>query len=139
MQLKLANLILKHETLFYQKLNTILLMQQQAKVLLCETENGRLGALNSGLAYELRYRNILLILTPQQLHSLKHYLENLDPEVWFQAPEEEFAFIYFAPLCANYYMTRDDLAEMLNLLLEATAMVKVHQRLYLKNDKSRIN
>lgn len=114
-------------------------MQQQGKVALCETENGRLNALNSGVAYELKFRDILLILTPQQLHSLKRYLENLDSEVWFMTPHEEFALVYFAPLCANYYMTRRDLAEMLKLLLEASAMIKVHQRLYLKNDKTRIN
>ena len=114
-------------------------MQQHGKVLLCETENGRLRALNNGLAYELKFRDILLLLTPQQLHSLKSYLENLDSEVWFKTTREEFALIYFAPLCANYYMTRTDLAEMLQLLLEASAMIKVHQRLYLKNDKTRIN
>lgn len=114
-------------------------MQQQGKATLCESDNGRVNALNSGVAYELTFKDILLILTPQQLDALKRYLENLDSEVWFRTPEEEFALIYFAPLCANYYLTRQDLAEMLRLLLEASAMIKVHQRLFLKNDKTRIN
>lgn len=114
-------------------------MQQQDKATLCKSANGRVKALNSGVAYELKFKDILLILTPQQFDALKRYLENLDSEVWFRAPDEEFALIYFAPLCANYYMTRKDLAEILCLLLEASAMIKVHQRLFLKNDKTRIN
>jgi hypothetical protein len=114
-------------------------MQQQGKATLCESENGKVCALNNGVAYELRFKDILLLLTPQQLNALKIYLEDLDSAEWFRTPGKEFALIYFAPLFANYYMTRDDLSEILSLLLEASAMVKVHQRLYLKNGKTRIN
>jgi len=114
-------------------------MQQQSKATLCESGNGKVFALNNGVAYELRYKDILLILTHQQLNALRFYLENLDSAEWFRTTGKEFALIYFAPLFANYYMTREDLSEMLSLLLEASAMVKVHQRLYLKNDKTRIN
>ncbi len=114
-------------------------MLQQGNTTLCESENGRLSILNSGIAYKLYFKNMMLILTSQQLHALKKYLENLDPEAWFVTPDDEFALIYFTPLCANYYMTREDLSELLQLLLEALAMVKVHQRLFFKNERTRIN
>lgn len=114
-------------------------MQQHENTILCESENGRVSILNSGIAYKLHFKNMMLILTSQQLHALKKYLENLDPEEWFFTPDEEFALVYFTPLCANYFMTREDLKELLQLLLEAMAMVKVHQRLFFKQEKTRIN
>lgn len=114
-------------------------MQQHQNTILCESENGRVLILNSGIAYKLHFKDMMLILTSQQLYALKKYLENLNPEEWFVTSDDEFALIYFTPLCANYFMTRDDLAELLQLLLEAMAMVKVHQRLFFKNEKTRIN
>lgn len=114
-------------------------MSNQENTILCESENGQVSILNSGIAFKLHFKGIMLILTSQQLHALKKYLENLNPETWFATPHEEIAFIYFTPLCADYLMSRDDLKELLQLLLEATAMVKVHQRLFFKNEKTRIN
>ena len=114
-------------------------MQQQNRTTLCESENGRVSVVNNGVAYELNFRDIILILTSQQFYALRRYLERLDENEWFRSSEEEFSLVYFAPLCANYYMTRKDLQEMLKLLLEASAMIKVHQRLYFKTEKTRIN
>ena len=67
-------------------------MQQQDKATLCKSANGRVKALNSGVAYELKFKDILLILTSQQFDALKRYLENLDSEVWFRATDEAQRF-----------------------------------------------
>lgn len=114
-------------------------MPQHETTILCESENGEVSILSSGIAFKLHFKDIMLILTSHQLYSLKKYLESFEHEKWFNTPYEEFAFIYFTPLCTHYFMSRDDLNELQRLLLEATAMVKVHQRLFFKTEKSRIN
>jgi len=114
-------------------------MPQHGNPTLCESDNGKVSILSNGITYKLQFKNIMLILTSQQLHDLKRYLDQLDPEEWFSTPYEEFAFIYFKPLCASYFVSREDLDELLQLLLEAAAMVKVHQRLFFKTEKTRSN
>jgi len=114
-------------------------MQLHGKATLCESENGKVSVVNSGVAYKLNFKQITLYCTAQQLQALKHYIEHLDANVWFKTAEAEFALIHFAPLCANYYLTRKDLQEISQLLLEATAMIKVHRHLFFKKDKTRIN
>lgn len=114
-------------------------MQRHAKITLCKTKNGLVEVVNRGVAYELRFRHILMFMTAQQVHALDRYLRHLNPEDWFKADDDTYALIHMAPLCAHYMLSRQDVRELRQLLLEATAMIKVHQHLYYTKERTRIN
>lgn len=107
-------------------------MQQDDKTVLCESENGTVSAFNNAVAYELRYKQIVLILNSEQICKLKRDLQELKDLDWITTPDMKFTFFSFPQLSGNYLIKEEEVAEMLSLLLEASAMIKVHLKLFLK-------
>ncbi|MFP4089398.1 MAG: DUF6686 family protein [Cyclobacteriaceae bacterium] len=114
-------------------------MQQRTKITLCKSHHGIVEVVNRGVAYELRFKNILMLMTSQQVYALNRCLKNINPKDWFLTPDDTFALIHLTPLCAHYMLSRQDVAELRQLLLEATAMIKVHQHLYFRMERTRTN
>lgn len=113
-------------------------MQLDDKTILCESENGIVSVFNNTVAYELKYKQIVIILNSEQVHSLKNELQNLKDSDWFSTAALKLTFFNFPQLNGNYLISESEVAEMLQLLLEATAMIKVHHKLFLKTG-DRIN
>lgn len=107
-------------------------MQQNDKSILCESENGKLSVFNNAVAYELQFKQIVLVLSSEKIHALKNQLENLQASDWFSTPAERFTFFHFSPISGNFFLSESDVAELLQLLLEATAMIKVYRKLIFK-------
>lgn len=107
-------------------------MQQDDKSVLCESENGTVSVFNNAVAYELKYKQINMILNSEQIHNLKKELEDLKDSDWFSTAEMKFTFFNFPQLSGSYLLTESEAAEMLQLLLEASAMIKVHLKLFFK-------
>lgn len=107
-------------------------MQHNDKTTLCESENGRISVFNNAVAYEFRFKKIVLILTGEKIHALKTQLENLEESEWFSTTEEKFILFNFAPLSGNFFLSESEVEELHQLLLEATAMIKVYRKLFFK-------
>ena len=105
-------------------------MQQHEKSILCRSNHGFLSVLHHGLAYAFTFKNINLLLEPEQIDVFKHTLESLDEREWFRLADGAFTLLSIGRLNASFYLTRTEVEEMSNLLQEASAMVKVHQRLF---------
>lgn len=113
-------------------------MQQDDKTVLCESENGSVSAFNNAVAYELRYKQMVLILNSEQIHKLQQNLQELKDWDWITTSGTKFTFFSFPPLSGNYLLDEREVAEILALLLEAVAMIKVHLKLFLRTT-DRIN
>ena len=105
-------------------------MQQHEKSILCQSKHGFLSVLHHGLTYAFTFKNIDLMLDPEEIDIFKHTLERLDERAWFRLPEGSFTLLPIGRLNASVYLTHAEVEEMIKLLQEASAMVKVHQRLF---------
>ena len=105
-------------------------MQQHEKTILCRSKQGCLSVLHHGLAYAFTFKNIHLLLEADEIDAMKQMLENLDECEWFFSPGGIFMLLSMPRLNASFYLTRAEVEEMTALLLEASVMVKVHQRLF---------
>ena len=105
-------------------------MQQREKSILCWSEHGFLSVLHHGLAYAFTFKSIKLLLAPDEIDAFKRSLKNIEAQEWFLSSEEEFTLFSVGRLNASFYLTRAEVTEMVALLQEASAMVKVHQRLF---------
>ena len=105
-------------------------MQQREQPILCRSEHGCLSVLHHGLAYAFTFKNIDLLLEPDEIDVFKHTLESLDEQEWILAPDGMFVLLSIGRLNASFYLTHPQVEEMISLLQEASAMVKVHQRLF---------
>ncbi len=104
-------------------------MQQSEKTTLCRSEQGSLAILQHGLAYDFAFKNIHLLLAAEEIDAFKQTLEDLNEQDWFLLPDGRFVLLSVPRLNASFYLTQTEVREMIVLLLEASAMVKVHQRL----------
>ena len=104
-------------------------MQPSAKTTLCQSKQGSLNILHHGLAYDFAFKNIHLLLAADEIDAFKKTLENLNEQDWFLLPDGKFVLLSVPRLGASFYLTQAEVSEMMALLLEASAMVKVHQRL----------
>ena len=105
-------------------------MQQHSRSVLCRSEQGSLSVLDHGLAYSFTFKSIRLLLTADEVDTFRQSLEDLDEREWIAAPEATFVLLPVQRLNACTWLTRPEVDEMIKLLLEASAMVKVHQRLF---------
>ena len=105
-------------------------MQQREKSILCRSEHGFLSVLHHGLAYAFTFKNIDLLLEPDEIDVFRQTLESLDEQEWFLLPTGAFTLLTVGRLNASVYLTRAEVEELISLLQEAFAMVKVHQRLF---------
>lgn len=102
-------------------------MQQSEKTTLCRSERGSVTILHHGLAYNFMFKNICLLLAPDEIDAFRQMLEVLGAEDWFLLPDGKFVLLSISRLNASFYLTEDEVREMTALLLETSAMVKVHQ------------
>lgn len=114
-------------------------MKHVDKSVLCTNSFGKIIALNPGVAYELTFKNANLLLTASQIHQLKYELENLDDQDWFLTSEGAFTLLRFPFSNFSLWITRNELNKLMQLLLEATAMMKVHHWLAFRTERSRTN
>lgn len=105
-------------------------MQQHEKSVLCRSKHGFLSVLHHGLAYAFTFKNIDLLLEPDEIDVFRHTLERIEEREWFRWPEGMFTLLPIGRLNASFYLTQAEVEEMKKLLQEASAMVKVHQRLF---------
>ena len=105
-------------------------MQQHPRSVLCRSECGSLTVLDHGLAYSFTFKNIRLLLTADEVDVFRQSLENLDEQEWVIAPEGAFVLLPIYRMDACVWLTRSEVDEMIELLREASAMIKVHQRLF---------
>ena len=105
-------------------------MQQREKSILCWSEHGHLSVLHHGLAYAFTFKSIELLLAPDEIDAFKNSLDGIREQEWFLSPEGPFTFFSIGRLNASFYLNRAEVIEMTALLQEASAMVKVHQRLF---------
>lgn len=104
-------------------------MQQHEKPTLCRSKHGSLSVLHHGLAYAFTFKNIELLLAPEEIDAFKQSLEGLDALEWFVLSNGKFVLLSLRRFDASVYLTEEEVTEMIALLQEASAMVKVHQRL----------
>lgn len=105
-------------------------MQQHKPTILCQSERGYLAVLDHGMAYSFSFKNIALLLAADEVDVFRQQLESLEEPEWLLAPTGRFVLLPIARLNACFYLTQAEVDEMVTLLLEAAAMVKVHQRLF---------
>ena len=105
-------------------------MQSREKSILCRSEHGFLSVLHHGLAYAFTFKNIDLLLEPDEIDVFKQTLEDLDEQDWFLLPKGKFTLFSVVRSNASFYLDEAEVNEMIRLLQEASAMVKVHQRLF---------
>ena len=105
-------------------------MQSHEKSILCQSEHGFLSVLHHGLAYAFTFKNIDLLLEPDEIDVFRCTLKDLDERDWFLLPEGKFTLFSVGRLNACFYLNEAEVHEMMRLLQEASAMVKVHQRLF---------
>lgn len=86
--------------------------------------------INHGLAYSFTFKNIRLLFTADEVDIFRQSLETIDEQEWFVSPNDTFVLLPIHRMNACVYLTRPEVEEMIGLLLEATVMVKVHQRLF---------
>ena len=104
-------------------------MQQRQKSILCQSENGFVSVLHHGLAYAFTFKNVDLLLEPEEIDVFKQVLKSLGEQEWFLTPDGAFTMLPIGRLNGSFYFTRPEVDEMISLLQEASVMVKVHQRL----------
>lgn len=104
-------------------------MPQHLPSILCQSERGALTVINHGLAYSFTFKNIRLLLAADEIDVFRQSLEAIDEQEWFASPDNAFVLLPIHRMDACVYLTRPEVEEMIGLLLEATVMVKVHQRL----------
>lgn len=114
-------------------------MEHVDKSVLCKNTLGKITALNPGVAYELTFKQVHLLLTASQIHQLKDELERLDDQEWFLSSDEPFSLLRFPFMDFTIWVTRSEMDELMQLLLEATAMMKVHHWLAFRTERSRAN
>ncbi|MEM9671048.1 MAG: hypothetical protein ACFB15_00540 [Cyclobacteriaceae bacterium] len=114
-------------------------MQHVDKSVLCTNSLGKITALTPGVAYEFTFKNVHLLLTASQIHQLKVELEPLEEQDWFLTSEEAFTLLRFPFLNFSLWVTRPEFNKLLQLLLEAEAMMKVHHWLAFRTERSRTN
>jgi len=114
-------------------------MEHVEKSVLCKNNLGNITALNPGVAYELTFKNVYLLLTASQIHQLKDELELLNERDWFLGSEEAFTLLRLPFLNFSVWITQSELAQLMQLLLEAAAMMKVHHWLAFRTERSRTN
>ncbi|MEQ9437824.1 MAG: hypothetical protein RIG62_02210 [Cyclobacteriaceae bacterium] len=114
-------------------------MEHIDKSVLCTNNLGKITALNPGVAYELTFKQVHLLLTASQIHQLKDELERLDEREWFLTSEESFSLLRFPLMDFSIRVTRSEMDQLMQLLLEATAMMKVHHWLAFRTERSRTN
>ncbi len=102
-------------------------MQQSYDTVLCRTARGWVAGLPHGLAYAFTYQNITLQLTEEEISRLKQRLEDIETHEWFQLSDCQFTLLTVPRLEGCFYLEEAEVDEMINLLGEAAAMVKVHQ------------
>ena len=104
-------------------------MQQYSRSILCRSERGFLAVLNHGLAYSFTFKNVHLVLAADEVDTFRHSLEGIDEREWIIAPETSFTLLPIPRANVCVWLTRSEVDEMIALLREAAAMIKVHQRL----------
>ena len=104
-------------------------MQQPYDTVLCRSERGWFAGLPHGLAYAFTYRNMRLHLTEEEINLLKEHLDNLEETAWFRLPDRRFTFLATPGSGGCFYLEETEVEEIKDLLREASAMAKVHQRL----------
>ncbi len=114
-------------------------MEHLDKSMLCQNSLGEITAINPGIAYEFTFKNVHLLLTASQIHQLKEEFERIDDSDWFRATEEDFTLLRFSAANFSVWVTRPDWEKLMQLLLEATAMMKVHHWLAFRTERSRTN
>jgi hypothetical protein len=114
-------------------------MQHVDKSILCTNSLGKITALTPGVAYELTFKDVHLLLTASQIHQLKVELEHLEEQDWFLTSEDAFTLLRFPFLDFSLWVTRSEMNKMMQLLREATAMMKVHHWLAFRTERSRTN
>lgn len=114
-------------------------MEHVDKSILCTNSLGKIVALNPGVAYELTFKDTHLLLTASQIHQLKCELEQLDDQDWFLTSEGAFTLLRFPFSDFSLWITQAELNKLMQLLLEATAMMKVHHWLAFRTERSRTN
>ncbi|MEM6841810.1 MAG: hypothetical protein AAF944_13325 [Bacteroidota bacterium] len=114
-------------------------MEYLDKSILCQNSLGTITALNPGVAYEFTFKNVHLLLTANQIHRLKEEFEQVGEPEWFRTMEEEFTLLRFSATDFSVWVTRSDWEKLIQLLREATAMMKVHHWLAFRTERSRTN
>ncbi|MGB3589711.1 MAG: hypothetical protein WBA23_24400 [Tunicatimonas sp.] len=114
-------------------------MEHVDKSVLCRNTLGKITALNPGVAYELTFKNVYLLLTASQIHQLKDELELLNEQDWFLGTEESFTLLRLPFMNFSVLITQLEQDQLMQLLLEAAAMMKVHHWLAFRTERSRIN
>ena len=107
-------------------------MQHDDKTTLCKSENGIISVFNNAVAYELRYKQVVTLLTGVQIQELKDELEKMKETDWFLMGNEKFFFFQFPQINGYFMLSEAEVNELLQLLLEASAMVKVYRKLFFK-------
>ncbi|WKN41415.1 hypothetical protein [Tunicatimonas pelagia] len=114
-------------------------MEHIDKSVLCRNRVGEITALNPGVAYELTFKNVYLLLTASQIHQLKDELELLNEQDWFLGSAEAFTLLQLPLMDFSTWVTQSELEQLMQLLLEAVAMMKVHHWLAFRTERSRTN
>ena len=68
-------------------------MQQSEKTTLCRSKQGSLTFLHHGLAYDFAFKNIHLLLVPDEIDTFRQTLEALDARDWFLLPDGKFVLL----------------------------------------------
>lgn len=114
-------------------------MEHVDKSVLCKNSLGKIVALNPGVAYELTFKNVQLLVTASQIHQLKDELERHNSQDWFLSSEGDFTLMRLPCMDFSVWITRTELEKLVQLLLEASAMMKVHHWLAFRTERSRTN
>lgn len=108
-------------------------MQHNDKTALCKSRYGSVSVFNNAVAFELKFRQISAILDSEKVHQLNDSIQHIKDEDWMHTSDQKFAFINLPQLEGNYMLTEEEIRDLRQLLLEASAMIKVHHRLYFKH------
>jgi hypothetical protein len=102
-------------------------MQQPYDTVLCRSEHGCFAGFPHGLTYALTYQSISLYLTEEEVDQLRQHLGALEEHAWFRLPGGRFTLLTVPSLNGCLYLEEAEVNEIVGLLGEAAAMVKVHQ------------
>ncbi len=108
-------------------------MQHHDKTALCRSRYGLVNVFNNAVAYELKFGQICAILDSDKVHQLNDSLKNMHASDWLRMTDQKVAFVSFPQLDGNYMLTEDEIKDLRQLLLEASAMIKVHHKLFFKH------
>lgn len=107
-------------------------MQHTDKTILCESTHGKISVYNNAVAYHLTFGQIDVVLHGEQIHALIDTLEGLSAADWFTTPTHSFTFLHIDQLQGNFLLSEEEVADLLKLLREGAAMIKVHHKLFFK-------